>query len=489
MASYRSPGVFSKEIDASLTIRGAATSVAGMVGVTIKGPVGEPTLVNSWAQFVETFGSFTPNSYLPLAVKSFFDEGGSVLYVVRTVHYDPSPTSSTATYEFDDGAADGPTVLTVSAISPGTWANGLKVEVTDVEVGDGTFTLWVLDEDDNVIERFLMLSMDEDDDRFVETIVNRSSRYVHASAELDDLPDETDGTLAGGGDGLDDLADADFMGDPALRTGLHALDTVDTVKLVAIPGVNSVAVHNYLAAYAENRGTVFAVLGAPQGLTPTAAIGHRDDLAGPYAGLYWPWVTIANPQTGMPLNVPPDGHVLGIIARNDQTAVWSAPAGLDRGRLRTAIGVEYSSTVGERDELYDKAVNVIANFTGKGVVVWGQKVMTAKPSALDRINVRRLINWIKESAARTTKFLLFEPNDERTWQAFILYMEPFLDNIRDRRGLMDFLVVCDETTNTPYYIDQNTMVAKIFVKPTRTAEFIELNYIVTSAGVDFSELL
>lgn len=494
MATYRSPGVFNKEEDASLFSRGVSTSVAGMVGVAVKGPIGTPVLVTSWPQYQEVFGGFHSNGYLPHAVKAFFDEGGSTLYVVRTCKYsditDPDDfDADTADADLTEAGDTPDGSMSVAAISPGAWGNDLQVKIENVDLVDEIFDLLVLDVDDNVLERYREVSVDPNADRFVETIINPASRYIYVTGHVDAaVPEATTTTLTGGADGLAGIADADFLGDAGGRTGMRAFDTIDTIKLIAIPGVNSDAAHNAIAAYAESRGTMFAVLGANQLMTVANVLAHRGELSGPYAGLYWPWLRIMNPMTGVPMLVPPEGHILGVIARNDQTAVWAAPAGLDRGRIRTALGVEYDTTQGERDELYDKAVNVIVNFTGQGVVVWGQRVVTSKPSALDRINVRRLVNFIKEVARNTTKYLLFEPNDPRTWDAFTRYTDPFLENIKQRRGLIDYHIICDETTNTPYYIDNNTMVAKIFVKPTRTAEFIEIQYIVTGAGVDFSEL-
>ena len=491
MANYRSPGVFNKEIDDSLTVRGVSTSVVGMVGLAEKGPIATPVLVTSLSQFQEVFGSYIAAGYLAHAAKAFFEEGGSVLYAVRTAHYtditDPDTlTADTATITLDE-AGDGATgSLQVDAVSPGTWANGLQAKVENVLTD--YYDLLILDAGGTVLERYVSVTNLENDDRFVEVIVNQVSRQVRVTALKDDPPVEGDDALAGGDDGLDDLADSDYIGDASARNGLHSFGTTVPIKLIAVPGVNSTAVHTALLAFAESRETMFAVLGSSQGDEPADVLTHRATLAGGYGALYWPWVYTANPQTGLPMLVPPEGHVLGVYARNDHIAVWSAPAGLNRARLRTALGVAYDSTQGERDELYDKQVNVVATFIGKGSVIWGQKVLLDKPSALDRVNVRRLLNYIKESVQSTSEYLVFEPNDERTWRAFVRYMDPFLGNIRQRRGLYDFRVVCDATTNTAYYIDNNIMVGKVFVKPTRTAEFLELQYIVTGAGANFSEL-
>jgi uncharacterized protein len=489
--TLRSPGVFNQEVDASLYVSGSSPSVAGMVGVASKGPIGVPTLVTNWPQFLESFGGFRTDSYLAYSAKAFFDEGGTSLYVVRTVHYTDITDASTytaalATTTFTQSDEATP-ALRVDALNEGTWANGLKAEVS--AVSQGTFTLSVLDVADNVLEVFKNLEVASAASRdFVENRVNGNSFYIKVT-HLAGTPLSGTASLSGGTNGLSGLADIDFIGNSASRTGLEAFALVPSVRLLAIPGVTSTAVHDALATFAESTGTAFAVLGAPQAAaTPTQAISHRDSVSGGYAALYWPWLKITDPQTGALTTVPPEGHVLGAYARSDNEAVWAAPAGLNRGTLRTALGVAYESTLGERDELYDKQVNVIVGFPGQGTVVWGQKTLVAKDSALDRVNVRRLLNLIKEAASNTSQFLLFEPNEEQTWSAFVRFIDPFLANIKIRRGLYDYRVVCDETTNTAYYLDRNQMVANIYIKPTKTAEFITIRYVVTASGTDFSEL-
>ena len=492
MSSFRSPGVDNVELDVSLYARGTATSVAGMVGVTTKGPIGVPTLVTSWPQFQETFGSYRTDSDLPLSAKMFFDEGGTTLYVVRTAHYTDitSPVSDAvaASIGLMDEAGTPALSLTVEALSPGLWGNDLKVAVANV-VGT-TFDLIVYDADDVQLERHVGLSTADPQSReYVENRINGGNSFFITVTHVQGTPDvAAAAALTGGDDGLTGLADTDFIGDAGARNGMNAFATVPTIKLISIPGINSETVHQAMLAYAELDGTVFAVLGAPQGLDAQAVIAHRQNLSGGYGALYWPWPKTRDPQTSQVVTVPPDGFVLGTYARNDQIAVWSAPAGFDRARLRGALGVEYDSTRAERDELYEAQVNAIAYFPGQGTVVWGQKTLTSKPSALDRVNVRRMLNYIKEVTADTSQYLLFEPNDARTWAAFVRYMEPFLQNIKEGRGLYDYRVVCDETTNTNYYMDRNQMVASIFINPTRTAEGLLLQYVVTPSGTDFSEI-
>lgn len=492
MATYNSPGVYLREIDESLYVKGAATSVTGFVGITERGPVGEPVLVTNWPQFVETFGGFTAGSWLPHAVKDYFDEGGSVLYVVRTVKYTAGvKTSAAATKTVND--SESATAWTVTATSDGVWGNDLRVVIGGAA---GAYTLSITNAAGQVLWKAPYAVQDtlEDEYNFVSTVV-AASGLVNITVG-DGAPVVGTVTLTGGSNGTSGIADADYIGSASARTGLYALDTVDSIKIVAVPGVSTPAVHAALITYAENRGTVFAVLGAPAALDAATAIEYRTGTGdyvhsafnSSYAGLYWPWIKKSDPITSQVISAPVEGHMAGIFARSDaETAVWYAPAGLNRAVLRNVLGTEIKSTQGERDELYSNQVNVIANFKNGGVVVWGQRTLTGKPSAFDRINVRRLLNFIKESLADTSRYLLFEPNDKRTWEAFKRFAEPFLANIQQNRGLYDFRITCDETTNTPARIDANEMVAKVFLKPTKTAEAFEGNLIVTGTGANFDD--
>jgi hypothetical protein len=208
-----------------------------------------------------------------------------------------------------------------------------------------------------------------------------------------------------------------------------------------------------------------------------------------YAALYYPWLEINDPVTGKRKLVPPTGAVAGCFARNDRKAhVWYAPAGIDRGRIFNALSVGYKTSRGERDVLYPEGVNVIASFPDSGINIWGQKTLQSQPSALDRVNVRRLMMYIEEAIAESSRFVVFEPNNPQTWRALLRLINPFLQDIKDKGGLYDFAVQCDEETNTPAVIDRNELVARVFVKPTKTAEFIELNFVLTATGADFKEI-
>jgi phage tail sheath protein FI len=187
--------------------------------------------------------------------------------------------------------------------------------------------------------------------------------------------------------------------------------------------------------------------------------------------------------------IPANGHVAGLCANTDDVAEpWFSPAGFNRGGLRSIVKLAFNPTKAQRDELYKAGINPIASFPGTGTVLFGDKTAQAKPSAFDRINVRRLFIVLEKAIATAAKFQLFELNDEFTRATFRNAVEPFLRDVQGRRGITDFMVVCDDTNNTGEVIDTNRFVADIYIKPARSINFITLNFIATRTGVDFSEV-
>mgnify|MGYP003151694501 CR=1 FL=1 len=190
------------------------------------------------------------------------------------------------------------------------------------------------------------------------------------------------------------------------------------------------------------------------------------------------------------LYIGTQGHLAGLCANTDRVAeTWFSPGGFNRGQLRGVTKLAYNPKKADRDELYKAGINPIVTFPGQGTVLFGDKTLQAKPSAFDRINVRRLFITLEKAIATAAKFQLFELNDEFTRAAFRNLVEPFLRDVQGRRGITDFLVVCDETNNTGQVIDSNRFVADIFIKPARSINFITLNFIATRTGVEFSEIV
>ena len=190
------------------------------------------------------------------------------------------------------------------------------------------------------------------------------------------------------------------------------------------------------------------------------------------------------------LYIGTQGHLAGLCANTDRVAEsWFSPGGFNRGQLRNITKLAYNPKKADRDELYKAGINPIVSFPGQGVVLFGDKTLQSKPSAFDRINVRRLFITLEKAISTAAKFQLFELNDEFTRATFRNLVEPFLRDVQGRRGITDFLVVCDETNNTGQVIDSNRFVADIFIKPARSINFITLNFIATRTGVEFSEIV
>ena len=393
--------------------------------------------------------------------------------------------------------------LKVRAADEGIWGERLSVQVEDGSLDPTSAFNLVVRHKGEVVEVFKDLSMDEAAPNHVELVVNERSDFIivedlgAASGVPADRPVIGAFELSGGNDGLTGLDDADYSGDPSQHTGFYAFDEIDALNLIMVPGVTTAEVIHAGITYAENRQDLMLLAEAPIHLEPLEAVDFRKGQGmyshgafnSSYAALYYPWIEINDPVTGKRKLVPPSGAVAGCYARSDKkTHVWYAPAGIDRGRVFNALSLGYKTSRGERDVLYPEGVNVIASFPDSGINIWGQKTLQSQPSALDRVNVRRLMMFIEEAIAESSRFVVFEPNNPQTWRALIRLINPFMQDIKDKGGLYDFAVQCDEETNTPAVIDRNELVARVFVKPTKTAEFIELNFVLTATGADFKEI-
>ncbi len=188
--------------------------------------------------------------------------------------------------------------------------------------------------------------------------------------------------------------------------------------------------------------------------------------------------------------IPLNGDIAGLCARTDQQRdAWFSPAGLNRGTIKNVTKLSWQPTKAERDVLYKNGINPVVTFKGEGTVLYGDKTLQAKPSAFDRINVRRLFIVLEKAISRAAKYSLFEFNDEFTRSQFVALVEPFLRDVKGRRGIYDFRVVCDETNNTQQVIDSNQFIGDIYVKPARSINFIHLNFVAVRSGVAFSEIV
>ena len=178
-----------------------------------------------------------------------------------------------------------------------------------------------------------------------------------------------------------------------------------------------------------------------------------------------------------------------MVRTDNERDPWFSPAGFNRGQVKNVIKLSFNPTKSQRDQLYKNGINPVTTFPGQGTVLFGDKTLLAKPSAFDRINVRRLFITLEKAISTAAKFTLFEFNDEFTRAQFRNLVEPFLRDVQGRRGIYDFRVVCDESNNTPEVIDRNEFVGDIYVKPARSINFIQLNFVAVRTGVEFTEIV
>jgi len=298
---------------------------------------------------------------------------------------------------------------------------------------------------------------------------------------------------AGNTQGLD-CTSATSAGTVALRKAINAVSNPDEfdMNMIVIPGVIN-RLHSSVTTYAkdlcEDRGDTFFVMDAGGWSDNiSTVVNSLSSFDSNYVATYHPWVKILDTDKNKPVWVPPSVVLPGVIAFNDQVAAeWFAPAGLNRGGLTNVIEVKTRLTHDERDELYVGRVNPIATFPGQGATVFGQKTLQAKPSALDRINVRRLLIAVKKFIASSSRYLVFENNTAATRNRFLSIVNPYLESIQQRNGLFAFRVIMDESNNTPDVIDRNILKGDIFLQPAKTAEFIVLDFSVLPTGAAFPE--
>jgi len=289
-----------------------------------------------------------------------------------------------------------------------------------------------------------------------------------------------------------DCSSATSTGTVAYNKAFTLLGNTDyyDMNLLITPGIiDSLhsAVTSLARLMAETRQDTFYVMDS-NALTDNinTVVNQVTTINSNYTATYWPWVRIVNPSTNAPLWVPPSIVVPGVLAFTDRiSAPWYAPAGLNRGGLSSVTDTYKRLTQSDRDALYSARVNPIANFPNEGVVIWGQKTLQSTPSALDRVNVRRLLIEVKKFIASSTRYLVFEPNNAATRLRFLSIVNPYLDSVKNQQGLNAFRVIMDETNNTPDLVDQNILYGQLLLQPTRTAEFIVLDFNIQPTGAAF----
>jgi len=403
-------------------------------------------------------------------------------------------------------------------VAPGTSdyataANGSNDEMHIIVVDeDGKFSNGIAN---TVLEKFSFASKASDgktndgSTNYYVNVLNDRSRYVFWSSHVSGFSnwgnaaagttyDAANGmrnpsyaSLGGGADGTITAANIitayNFYANP---------DSID-VSLV-VSGTGDATVATSLISLAETRKDCMVFLSPTKasvvdnsGSESSAVITYRDSLtSSSYAVLDCGYKYQFDKYNDVYRYVPLNGDIAGICARTDlERDPWFSPGGLNRGIVKNVIKLAWNPTKAERDNLYVKGINPVVTFPGEGTVLFGDKTLLSRPSVFDRINVRRLFIVLEKSVARAARSSMFEFNDQFTRAQFVNLVEPFLRDVQGRRGITDFRVVCDESNNTPNVIDNNQFVGDIYIKPARSINFIQLNFVAVRTGVSFEEIV
>lgn len=526
MPEYLSPGVYVEEVPAGpRPIQGVGTSTAGFVGLTERGPT-TPKLVTTWGDYVRWFGDVIDEgiSFLPYAVRGFFENGGQRLFIARVNRSD----AVTASMNF--ATADAGQNVSISANGPGLWGDKLFVRITDgsrvdsagVAVGFRITILYFrnppnpfidpLDRNNignanrvepDIIEDYDDLSMDPTNGNYFINRISANSTLVTvqwtAPGAAPSRPNNVGfGQLTGqvGNDGVAVMTALDYQGDSSLapdqRTGLAGLEIIDEITLLCAPdevhpsldAVNQNQLMNAIVTQCELLRDRFAILQSPSNQGNVQNIFPPRDTS--YAAIYYPWVRVFNSRTRDTLLVPPGGHVAGIFARSDrERGVHKAPANevvrdiVNRDINSTRKPLEFTIGKGEHDILNPRGINVIRDFRAdrRGIRVWGARTLSSDP-LWRYVNVRRLFLYVEESIDEGTQWVVFEPNDASTWARVRQVVTNFLILVWRSGALQGnteeqaFFVRCGPDTMTPADIDAGMLICEVGIAPVKPAEFV-----------------
>jgi hypothetical protein len=562
-----SPGVLARENDQSQITAGPVTVGAALVGPTVKGPVEIPTLVTSYSEYQNKFGTTFISggrnvSYLTsITAYNYFNNGGTSLLVTRVVTQSSVWTSATSSTITNTTPAPS-NAFTLKTISKGIIMNStssseisgslpsgsidnLRWQVLNSNTSSGTFDLLIRRGDDVsitnpiVLETWTGLSLDpiqsnyiskvigdqyqqlDDTNNYIKTVGNypNTSRYVYIdsvstptpyyldnngtakSAFIASIPINSSGSFGGAAGTIKSSVNLYETINDNNTQGLIGASYTNIINLLAnqddyrfnillTPGlINSLHTSQVtsIISNTQNRGDNIYVLDlVPYNSSIVVTTGQAASRNTSYAASYWPWVQTVDPDLGQNVWVPASTMIGGVYVYNDNIAEpWFAPAGINRGGLGTVIRAERKLSQTDRDILYSAKVNPIATFPGTGVVVYGQKTLQTKASALDRVNVRRLLIALKSYISQVALNLVFEQNTIATRNQFLSQINPYLESVQQRQGLYSFKVVMDESNNTPDIVDRNQLVGAIYLQPTKTAEFIYLDFNITPTGATF----
>ncbi len=506
--SYLTPGVYVEEVpSANKPIEGVGTSIAAFVGLAPGGPVNRPTRISNWTQFANIFGDpanpengpFMEGAYLAHSVYGFFQNGGSLCWIVRVGSSDGAQRMA-ALPAAGDGNAEAFRAVAQKGVD-----SDVKLELTaeqapgaqggEGEGGGGgesqatTYRLKVTAGSDS--EEFDGLTVKKGRS-YIVTKVNAASKLIKLEETGASLPDVAlapgNYTLSMPKQAGEDISPTQFEGDVAKREGMGGLAAVDEVTMVVCPDVMAFATNGddtalrdlqgKMIAHCENMGDRMAILDTPPNLNPQEAFDWRMNAAGydsKFATLYYPWVEVMDPISKRPLMVPPSGHVAGVWCRTDGTrGVHKAPA----NEVTLGVnGLAFQITAEEQGSLNQRGINCIRAFPGRGIRIWGARTLSSDPE-WRYINVRRLFNYVSESIMEGTQWAVFEPNDERLWSSLRISTANFLNRTWRQGALFGstpseaYFVKCDAETNPQDVIEAGQVVVEVGICPVKPAEFV-----------------
>jgi uncharacterized protein len=499
------------------------------------------TTINSSASFS------TPNMILSASIagiagNSYFVTSGST-----TTFYTGGTNTTSLTLEtISQGIImNNSGSETLGALVSGSKDN-VRVEITNLNTGSGTFNVLVRQGNDttnnkNILESFNGVNLDPNSDRFISLVIGdqklsynstniqmelsgsypNNSRYVRVKSIVNTTPTylNSNGTIANNlypgylpinqsssfstatGTVAANVGTTMYENISATTQGLVAADYTNMValfgnqeayqfNLLFTPGLlndKHTSVVSTIISNTQNRGDNLYVLDLiDYNGTVASTIVQANTRNTSYAASYWPWVRIVDPATGKQVWVPASTVIPGVYAFNDKvSAPWFAPAGINRGGLSTVLQAQFKLTQANKDSLYSNNINPLATLPKNGVVVFGQKTLQKQSSALDRVNVRRLMIEMKNYIRQIADTVVFEQNTIATRNSFVARVTPFLEGIQQKQGLYAYKIIMDDSNNGPAVIDQNQLVGQIYIQPTRTAEFISLDFILLPTGAEF----
>ena len=574
-----SPGVSLNEIDNTLITQTPSKAGAAIVGPTVKGPVELPITVTSYSEYKTMFGgallsgSQSYSYFTSIAAQNYFENGGRSLLVTRVVSGSYTPSISeivtSGSYIVDgyveDSYSPSDVAFTLETISEGVIMNSsgsvntgsgilsegtsdnIRVEVTTVNTGSGTFDLVIRRGDDLenqkiILESFSKLSLDPNSPRFIAAVIgdenlsynsttnqiestgnypnksryvrvksinanNLTPNYLDSNGQISDntypgkLPSPQNNTFKNATGDI--IAGANFYDaiNGTNTQGLVSGNYTDMISLLSnkddyqynimlTPGLTDEYHTPSITGFiqnAQNRGDhlyVYDTVGYGSGIG--SAITQAQTRNTSYAATYFPWLRTIDNETGKQVWVPASTMMGGVFAFNDKVGnPWFAPAGINRGGLSSVIKPELKLSQPNRTQLYDSNINPIMYSLKTKTSVFGQKTLQKAATALDRVNVRRLLIELKSFIGQVSDSLVFEQNTTETRNRFLATVNPYLDNVKQKQGLYAFKVIMDDTNNTADVIDRNQLVGQIFIQPSRTAEFINIDFVLQPTGVDF----